>query len=179
MKKLLLFLLCPLHVLLAAPALQSAINAVTAMGGKDVEEVAPGTPMRLVVEVENVGDQPSPECTLFVRFAFAEPLNRQPGSLLWQSEEVALPSLQPGTKHTVSLTKVHMWPTLFDFIRDDWAMRQYEAILKEKGNEYLSGTMHISFTASYYEGPSREIPVKFGSADEKGDPLLRPKPKKL
>ncbi len=42
-----------------------------------------------------------------------------------------------------------------DYIRDDWAMREYRAIINVERIEKMIGTRAIAFSAYYYEGHSR------------------------
>lgn len=168
----------------AAAVLQSLINTTPAVAGESMTDaitdaITPGTPMKLVVQVENVGNMASKELPMFVRFSLPYPLSKQPHSVLYESEQQMLPILQPGEAKTLAFAKVHVWPSLFDFVRNDWAMRQYEAVICLDGKEFVSGTGTITFSATYYEGPSMEIPVAIDGIQNSIERKLHTKPKKI
>jgi hypothetical protein len=168
--------LTPLH---AKALLKSTINLMPATEEEQESKmIRPATAIQMVVQVENVGDAPSQEAKLFVRFSLPEPLDDQPNSLLYQSEVVKLERLDVGQKKIIAFEKKHMLPPLHDFIGQDWALRRYEAVLvMADKKELVSGTTNLSFTASYYEGLSREIPVS--SDGDVGQAKIYIRPQKI
>ena len=150
-----LSLFCFEHQLPAQSKLQALINATPAQPSPIPERIQPRSLMKLSATIKNVGDQANTPGTLMVKFAFANPLHTHPKSLLFETEKVNLPSIEPGQEITLSFSKMHRWPTLFDYIRDDWAMREYRAIVNVERIEKMIGTRAIAFSAYYYEGHSR------------------------
>jgi len=127
--------------------------------------IQPGTRVKLTATVKNMGDVPSAPGKIFLRFAFPKPLNREPTSVIFETDPEGLPSIPPGETLTINFKNVHQWPSLFDYIRHDWAMREYEAVVAIKDKEYITGTRAISFSAYYYEGHEEKEPVRVSSAD--------------
>lgn len=128
-------------------------------------KVQPGTMMLLSATLKNVGDVPSAPGTAAIRFALPAPLDKQPGSVLFETESEGVPSLMPGQALTINFSARHLWPSLFDFVRNDWAMREYEAVVTVGNEEYVTGTLPISFSAFYYEGPGQEQAARVLSAE--------------
>jgi hypothetical protein len=120
-------------------------------------KIQPGSKIKLSVTVKNIGTAPNAPGKLWVRFMFPEPLASQPNSLLFQTEEGAVPSITPGQEVVITLQMDQNWPSLFDFIRHDWGMRQFQAVMNIDGAEKILGTLSILFSAYYYEGPNKEI----------------------
>lgn len=140
--------------------LQAAIDVVPDMPvAKDPEKMMPGSIVKIKARIKNVGSSPSAPGVLSVRFALPSPLDTQKNSVLFQTEQIAIPSLAPGMTETFAFQTPHQWPTLYDFIRYDWGLRQYQAILHVGDVEAIAGTAAITFSAYYYEGPAREVPV--------------------
>ncbi len=126
-------------------------------------KIQPGTRMKLEALVRNVGDMANAPGTIHLRFALPKPLDKQKNSVLFETETVELPSIPPGQQVTISFKTPHQWPSLFDFIRNDWAMREYEAVVSIGDKAEVTGTRVISFSAYYYEGPSEQKAVKVSS----------------
>jgi len=124
----------------------------------DERNIQPGTPMHLRALVKNIGTKKNASGEIFIRFAFPDPLHNQKSSVLYQSETKQIPPITPGEEIEVVFEKTHRWPSLFDFIRHDWAMRNYEAVIKVGEEEQITGRLTIAFSASYYEGPSKVEP---------------------
>lgn len=127
--------------------------------GENFGKIQPGTQLKLVVTVQNVGTEPNVPGKMFVRFMFPEPLSSQPQSLLFQTETMAVPSITPGQEVSLTFPSGHNWPSLFDFIRYDWGMRQFQAVFVEEEKEHVLGTLSMLFSAYYYQGPNKEIPT--------------------
>ncbi|MGA8165121.1 MAG: hypothetical protein WB791_08885 [Waddliaceae bacterium] len=146
--------------------LQAAINANALEPPKQPsEKVIPRTEMRLSAIVKNVGDVPSAPGRVFVQFGLPKPMDANPESVIFKTERVNLPSIEPGQYLVINFSKYHQWPSMFDFIRNEWAMREYQAIVDIDGKEAIAGTRLISFSAYYYEGRASEIPVRVTSAN--------------
>ena len=145
--------------------LQAKINVVPLDVSKGQQEkIQPGARVKITAFIKNVGDQPSAPGKFFVRFAYSKPLGKQENSVLYQTETVYLPTIEPGDRFAINFSTPHQWPSLFDFIRQDWAMREYEGVVVIGNREQLIGTTSIAFSAYYYEGPVREQPIKVLSA---------------
>lgn len=153
------------HCVQAGEALlQTSINAIPQNNPHSTREhVQPGTVMQLQASVKNVGNSPSEAGEVQIRFAFPKPLNYQENSVIFETETVHLPSIAPGDQVSLLFKKKHQWPTLFNFIRSDWAMREYQAVASIDGQTTVIGSMMIAFSAYYYEGASFEKPVAVSS----------------
>lgn len=126
---------------------------------EEKDRVQPGTTVKLKVEVKNKGRVANIPGKIFIRFAFAKPLENKTNSVLFQTEAVALPSIQPDGKIEISFEKPHQWPSLLDFVRYDWLMREYQAIMEVEGKESMIGSLAITYSAYYYPGIRKELPA--------------------
>lgn len=124
-------------------------------------KIIPATYVKLSATVKNVGSEESPAGEIHVRFAFRPPQQDDPNSILFETERVELPPLAAGEEKVIEYKTNHLLPTVFDFVRNDWALREYEAIIEIDGKKEIAGTRAIAFTAHYYEGASQEKPVTF------------------
>lgn len=164
---LLLFCFLETHLLTAATKalpgahLQASIKIIAP--GDDPAKVQPGSSVKLSAIVKNIGDKVNQAGTIYIRFSFLKPLDGEPRSVLFETEKKALPSIPPGGEKEIEFTKVHQWPSVFDYIRDDWHMRQYEAVIDIKGKTQVIGRAAVSVSAKYYHGPSHEIPAEVQS----------------
>jgi hypothetical protein len=142
--------------------LQGAIHIepVQSIPGHEAGKIQPGTSVKIVVMVENKGLQESPAGELFVRYAFAHPLEHEESSVLFTTEKKPLPALEPGKKVDITFDAVHQIPSLLDFVRYDWSIREYQAIAIINNEENLLGTLAITFSAYYYPGFKKEFPTK-------------------
>ncbi len=152
MKKRFFFLLFSIPLLLNA----GAILRTTILLSEDQQTICPGQPITLSAQICNVGNMPNPEGSLYIRYAFPAPLHTHPRSVIFRTESLRLPSILPGSCMKVSFSTPHILPTLYDYIRDDWAKRHYEAVVNINGEEKVSGSRAILFSAHYYL--SRPLP---------------------
>lgn len=127
----------------------------------DPVKIQPGTPVKILVSIENQGDAFSPAGEIYVRYAFTKPLDGQPNSVIFQTEKVAVKELAPGKKVDVQFTSTQPLPSIFDFIRYDWPMREYQAIYVVDQAEKMIGKLAITFSAYYYPGLKHEIPIEY------------------
>lgn len=137
----------------ASPEIKGTVLIAPAKGG-DSQKILPGSPIVLKVQVRNAGSLPSPEAALFIRYAYPEPLDKQTGSVLYTSETEPVPTLAPGESAVVSFSTAHQLPTLYEFIRNDWSMRKYEAVLTQGDKQIVIADLPLTFSAYYYTGPS-------------------------
>jgi len=127
--------------------------------GDSTGKIQPGTPVKLLVTVSNQGKAPSAAGELYVHYAFAKPLDREVNSLIFQTEKKPLPVIEPGQQTTIEFSTTHTSPALFDFVREDWPLREYQAIAMIDHEEKLLGTLAITFSAYYYPGIRKEFPT--------------------
>lgn len=125
-----------------------------------VEQIQPGTPVKIAVTVENKGELASSAGELFVRYAYAHPLEKETTSMIFETEKKELPTIEPGKKIEITFNTPHQIPLLLDFVRDDWSMREYQATALINQKEYLLGTLAITFSAYYYPGMKKEFPTE-------------------
>lgn len=136
-----------------AEKLQSTIHItptrpLTGQEGK----IIPVTYVALSAVVKNGSKETSPVGEIYVRFSFRAPHQNDPNSILFQTEKVGLPALAPGEEKVITFKTNHLLPTLFDYVKYDWAMREYEAVMDVEGDQEVIGTRAIAFSAYYYEG---------------------------
>jgi hypothetical protein len=124
------------------------------------QKVQPGTTVQLSVIVDNKGTQISPQGEIYLKYGFAKPLDNEIQSLIFQTEKLPLPTIEPGKNVTVSFTTPHQWPSILDFIRNDWSLREYQAIAIIDGEEHVIGSLAVTFSAYYYPGMRKEFPIK-------------------
>jgi len=124
------------------------------------DKVQPGHSVTIALLVENVGNSANPPAKVSIRFAFAKPLENEQNSILFETEQVDLTSIQPGSSIELTFGKTHQWPSLPDFIREDWGMREYQAILEIGERKELVGSLAITFSAYYYPGVRKELPIR-------------------
>jgi len=167
--KYILFLLLLTSTCFADSVLQGNINIILPKG-TDLQAIEPGTSVTLSVTVENSGSEPNPPGIIYIRFAYATPLSAHNHSELFRTEEQILPSIQPNEKVTITFTTQHKWPSIFDFIKYNWAMRQYQAEAVIENVDHTIGLLSIAFTMHYYPGPKHELPKQF----QEGSTLLTP-----
>lgn len=123
-------------------------------------KIQPGTPVKIVVTVENKGPQTSSAGKLYVRYAFAKPLEREANSIIFETEKKPLPAIEPDNSVDIVFETPHTSPSLLDFVREDWPMREYQAIAVFQREEHMIGTLAITFSAYYYPGIKKEFPTK-------------------
>lgn len=128
------------------------------------DHVQPGTTIQLQTVIKNIGTEPSAPGDCRIQFAFPEALNQHENSVIFHTEELKLPMLKPGEEIELTFQTLHRWPSLFDFIREDWAMREYQAIATINRQKRLLSTLTVTFSAYYYEGASLNKPVAVSSA---------------
>lgn len=122
-------------------------------------KVQPGTAVKISLTIENKGEQTTPAGDVFIKYAFPSPLENEPTSVLYQTEKVSLPAIAPQKSTTITFAKPHQWPSLIDFIRYDWAMREYQAVFVTGGQQNVIGTQAITYSAYYYPGIRKEFTV--------------------
>ncbi len=141
--------------------LQASIEVFTTEPKEtEAKNVQPGSYVKLKAIVTNVGDLPNNPAQMFIRFAFPKPLSLHSKSILFKTEIKQVPKLAPNESITIDFETAHKWPTIFDFVRNDWAMREYEAIINDGKVEKIFGNRAIFFSAYYYEGLQELFPVK-------------------
>ncbi|WP_068471404.1 hypothetical protein [Candidatus Protochlamydia phocaeensis] len=129
-------------------------------------KVQPGTSVKIVVAVENKGTRPSLSGELYVRYAFTKPLENEPTSVIFQTEKKNLPSIEPGKSIEIAFDTPHQWPSVLDFIRYDWPLREYQAVALFNQEEKIIGTLAVTFSAYYYPGIRKEFPTHIESEAE-------------
>ena len=125
------------------------------------DKIQPGQSVKISLLAENIGDTASPASKIFVRFALAKPLDNEPSSILFETEAKELPVIQPGNSLEIAFEKTHKWPSISDFIREDWGMREYQAVIQVEGQQEIIGSLAVTFSAYYYPGIRKELPFTF------------------
>ena len=133
------------------------IQPVKLIPGDTTGKIQPGTPVKLKLAVENQGEKVSPAGVVFIRFAYAHPLENENNSVIFETEKKPLPVIKPGEKLEVEFESTHQIPSLLDFVRYDWPIREYQAIAVINKQENPIGTHAITFSAYYYPGIKQDI----------------------
>ncbi len=136
------------------------LKPVKPVSDDETDKIQPGTPVKIVVTVENKGPQTSAAGKLYVRYAFSKPLEREANSVIFETEKKPLPAIEPGKSVDIVFETPHTSPSLLDFVRDDWSMREYQAVTIFQREEHIIGTLAITFSAYYYPGIKKEFPTK-------------------
>lgn len=151
----------PLH----GAQLQAKVKVQLLVPSEEAQrKIQPGSPIQLSATVKNVGDKTNIPGKIFVRFAFQKPLDHQVNSIIFETENKLLPSIDPGKSVEVIFDKTHKWPSFFDYIRNEWNMREYEVVAVINNKSEIIGRASISVSAHHYQGPEEEIPSEFDSA---------------
>jgi len=133
------------------------IQPLKTVPGDQTDKIQPGTPVKISVIVENKGQQAMPSGELYVRYAFPQPLEKEETSVIFETEKQTFPSIEAGKKIEIVFDNAHQIPSVLDFVRYDWSMREYQAIVAVNKKENLIGTLAITFSAYYYPGIKKEI----------------------
>jgi len=140
--------------------------------GTDARIIQPGSPIIVSVKITNSGVDYNEQGYFFVRFTYPNPLARQAKSELFITEKVSLPKIAPGKEAFIAFATTQQSPSLFDFIRQDYGMRQYQAVAVIDNKEFLIGNATITFSAYYYAGPHHELPTEVPAAVEEKKPEI-------
>lgn len=131
----------------------------------DARIITPGSAIIVSAKITNTGTEYNEQGYFFVRFTYPNPLAGQLKSELFTTEKVPLPSIAPGREATINFVSSQKSPSLFDYIRQDYGMRQYQAVAVIDHKEYVIGNATLTFSAYYYAGPHHEIRTTVPVAD--------------
>lgn len=123
------------------------------------QKIQPGTPIKFELNIENKGEGITPEGEVYIRYAFIKQLEHEPNNIVFQTEKVPVPSLKQGQNISIKFETSQQLPSLVDFIRYDYPMREYQAYFIKNDKEYLIGKLILTFSAYYYPSLRHEIPV--------------------
>jgi len=121
--------------------------------------IQPGTDVQIQVTVKNIGDIPSAAGTLFARFRLPEGFKQKVNDIVYNSEYVNVPSIAPGKTLELTFKSKHLTPSLLEFVRADWGMRQYQAVIRIEGQDYVIGHGSLTFSCYYYPTTPQEEPT--------------------
>jgi len=110
-------------------------------------QIQSGIEVAIQVKVKNEGKLPSSPGTIFVQYQ-APTYQLKP---LFETEVLPLESLNPGEEKIIQFSKKQRMPTLYDFVRDDWGKREYQAIAQFEQTQTNLGILSLTFSAYYYE----------------------------
>lgn len=116
-------------------------------------QIQSGIEVAVQLKVKNEGQLPSQPGTVFVQYHVPSGLALHHLKPLFETEVLPLASLNPGEEKTIQFAKKQRMPTLYDFIRDDWGKREYQAIAQFKHTQKNLGILSLTFSAYYYEAP--------------------------
>lgn len=131
-------------------------------------KVYPGSKVNLQVEIKNIGNKKSAPGKIFTRFVLMEPMEDLLESRIFQTETQNLPVIYPGHVAVIKFNQEHQWPSLNDFIKQNWNMRHYQVVVKINGEktEKAIGYLPIFFSTYYYEGLGRTAPQLVSSVED-------------
>ncbi len=126
--------------------------ALAQMGTKsdNPQHFQPVFPVQISTTVINKSTSATKPQKVLVRYAYPQPHQKSLESIIFETEAVDLPILQPGEEKNIVFTKGHQLPTLADFIHQDWPMRQYQSVTVQEGSEQVVGTLALTYSAYYY-----------------------------
>jgi hypothetical protein len=136
------------------------IEPLKTIPGDISDRIQPGSAVKISVRVENKGQHETPPGQLYVRYAFAHPLDKEESSIIFETKKKPLPAIPPEKTVEVSFDEPHLIPSLLDFVRYDWSLREYQAIAIINDKEHMIGTLAITFSAYYYPGFKKEFSAK-------------------
>jgi hypothetical protein len=116
----------------------------------------PVFPVNIAVVVKNLSDKPTPVGKISVRYALPQPYQNTKDSIMFTTEELPLPEIAPHAEVRVAFKTPQALPTIADFVRQDWAMRLYQAVVTVNGKEEVIGTQPLTYSAYYYPLKTRD-----------------------
>jgi hypothetical protein len=158
-----LFVCSSFYVEGSQPAILQGVIHIQSAQSRPTQEsdrIQPGTSLKPSVIVENSGEEESPAGEIFIRYALAAPLDEQRGSIIYESEKKILPQILPGKSVEIVFDTPHITPAVMDFVKYDWALREYQAIAIIHKKEKVIGTLALTFSAYYYGGIKKEFPSR-------------------
>ncbi len=159
MKKIVMLLIWIIGSALHAESDSASLLATIQFSGSSQTKFQVGTPISFACKVKNLGVKASPAGRIWIQYQFPKQLDQMPDSQLFKTEDLELPSIPAGEQILVQFKATQTLPNLFDFIKNDWAMRQYQVVLKAEQEEYIIGFANLTFSAYYYEAPQKQIPT--------------------
>lgn len=143
-----------------APVLQASIALETANSFMDMQgNLQPGMPAIVKTSIKNIGDASNAEGEVLIRFTLPKQLTKLGSHILFETEKELLPRLDPGKETEIVFKTPQQLPSLIDFLKNDWSMHLYEAVVRFGEKEFVIGTGTITFSAHYYLGPSKVLPT--------------------
>lgn len=110
----------------------------------------PVFPVIINVSVKNESASTSDPATIIVRYAYPQPYQSYFDSSIFETEAIEIPILRSGEERSFEFQKKHTLPTITDFVRQNWPMRQYQAVVSEGEKEQIIGTLTLTYSAYYY-----------------------------
>lgn len=159
MKAIFAALLLLAGTMLHAEAGSTSLLATIQFSGDGTTKFQVGTPISFGCKIKNLGVQKSQEGKLWIQFQYPQELKDKVNSQLFKTEVLDIPSIAAGEQLLVQFKTTQTLPNLFDYIKNDWAMREYEAVLQMGDKEYVIGIANLTFSAYYYEAPQRQAPT--------------------
>ena len=134
---------------------------ISSVNDSNSSKIIPGQPVKLKALVKNSGSKKSLRSKIQVIYDYTKPLKSESEKPLYTSKVVEIPEIEPGKSFLVEFDTPHKLPSIADFITEDWALREYQAVLTEADTPKIIGSLAITFSAYYYPAVHKEIPNKF------------------
>lgn len=154
-------LFCSLNVYAnQEPILQATIDLKPSRNRQEgVKQLQPSSFVYLESNIKNIGNYPSEEGAVFIRFTLPPPLASFGKGVSFMTENGVLPSIKPGEDVMIAFKEPQQLPDMGDFLRHDWPKHRYETVAVFQGKEYVIGTDTITFSAHFYLGPNKPLPT--------------------
>lgn len=107
-------------------------------------------PIKIALLARNQSCSSSQPGKIFVRYAFPRPNEQVKNSVLFTTEMISLPPIAPGEEVEINFKTPQPLPTISEFVCNDWAMRQFQAVLLQDDGEEIIGTLALTYSAYYY-----------------------------
>lgn len=131
----------------SASILQGSIHLIPS---DPTGKIYPENDLKLAATIENVGTKASPSGTAYLRFALIAPLENQKDSVLFETEKKPFSSILPQQKIEIAFDAMQKIPSILDYVRNDWFLREYQLIVGIEGKEMVIATLAFTFSAYYY-----------------------------
>lgn len=119
--------------------------------------IQPGKPVKIKLILSNRGQAVTPAGEAIVQYGFGKPLEDHIESVIFQTEKAPVSPIEPGASVEITFKTPHQLPSIYDFVRNDWSMREYQAVLQFGNSKTIVAILPLTFSAYYYPGVKKHI----------------------
>lgn len=147
------------------PLLQTEISWEPVAPDKALPQVPPNTQMRLSALVRNVGGAANAPGRIQLEFSLKDAAKVR-GALksIFQTEAQRLPSITPGQSERLTFARLHLWPSIEEFVEQEWGQRRYKAVVTIRGVQAVTGLAGIDYEARFIDGVREQQAQPFPEA---------------